>query len=347
VARRDANDRYFQLVMDRISIEPHLEMERAKAVMQIMRKTERAKIAKELNMAYADFHIKFIQSFIGSGADPFIFSSMDNMGFYEGQSLSQMGVSYKRLSRKWENKKRSLGLGTPEFFNFKNQMPETFGPPDVKNLSKSKLPKKTLKQYITQHWENIIKRKIGVFTADDIVVLNSKGQELRLTKGFISYATEAAKRWETHSARRGLDRADIAARDAYLDRVTKELKSSPFTRLKTASSSVVFNLKSKSHSESVLYETFSFGFRPLRSIQYRKLLTNRYQVELSTQFISVADNTAPMGYPLSKLTNNHTGAKGTNRAIRPTLGPLLHWYHKVKLPKVFRTSIGGRGVTPY
>ena len=108
------------------------------------------------------------------------------MGFYDGQSLSQMGVSYRRLSRKWENKKRSLGLGTPEFFSFKNQMPETFGPPDVKNLSKSKLPKKTLKQYITQHWENIIKRKIGVFTADDIVVLNSKGQELRLTKGFIS-----------------------------------------------------------------------------------------------------------------------------------------------------------------
>lgn len=91
-------------------------------------------------------------------------------------------------------------------------------------------------------------------------------------------------------------------------------------------------------------ERFSIGFRAFPKINFEAFTTNSgKQVELLKHLIPLSDNTAALGYPFAKLTNNHELAG--NRALRPTLVPLLNWYYRVKLPYVFKQFYKTKGLT--
>lgn len=94
-----------------------------------------------------------------------------------------------------------------------------------------------------------------------------------------------------------------------------------------------------------LTETFTIGFRAFPKLPNLKSLgkyTKQQDIKLIKLFVPLGSNTAAKGFPLSKLTNN-AEIQG-NRFLRPTVGPLLNWYYRVKLPHVFKQFYKTKGL---
>lgn len=97
-----------------------------------------------------------------------------------------------------------------------------------------------------------------------------------------------------------------------------------------------------------LTETFTIGFRAFTKLPNLRDLNSgkdAYQAALTKLFVPRAANSAANGLPLSKLLNNYGAAnqKGA-RPLRPTVGPLLNWYYRVKLPHVFKQFYKTKGL---
>lgn len=94
-----------------------------------------------------------------------------------------------------------------------------------------------------------------------------------------------------------------------------------------------------------LSETFTIGFRlfPALELDKSRDIFSNHQIEITKKLIPLSENTAANGYPLSKLTNNNEQYNNSG-SFRPTVGPLLNWYYRVKLPHVFKQFYKTKGL---
>lgn len=290
------NEQVFKRVRENISIDSVVSRKRAEKLVKLLSLSERRKLAEKFNRSLAHFKENFIKNFIGyDGTVGKIkdFSSRDKV---KDPKRGGIPFSWLKLSKQWENKKKRMGVQTPNFFKFGQSA-------NLKSKS-GKVPANrlamTLEQYVEANWSNIIEQRFGKIKSTDTIFKDAKGRDL----------TKAAANAKSAAKGKGVLGDDNPFAYLLKDRKT----DFQFTEEITIGFTAFGNYGSK-----------------LEQGENRAL-----SLELSKLFIPITENTQAKGFPLSKLTNNIEIDKPFRGPLRPTLVPLLQWYYQVKLPTILR-----------
>ncbi|WP_297922361.1 hypothetical protein [uncultured Agitococcus sp.] len=168
------NEQVFKKVRESISIDSVVSRKRAEKLVNLLSLSERRKLAEKFNRSLAHFKENFIKNFIGyDGTVGKIkdFSSRDKV---KDPKRGGIPFSWVKLSKQWENKKKRMGVQTPNFFKFGQSA-------NLKSKAgkvPANRPAMTLEQYIEANWSNIIEQRFGKIKSTDIIFKDAKGRDL-------------------------------------------------------------------------------------------------------------------------------------------------------------------------
>ncbi len=168
------NEQVFKRVRKNISIDSVVNRKRAEKLVKLLPLSERRKLAEKFNRSLTHFKENFIKNFIGY--DGTVGKIKDSSSHDKVKDPKRGGIpfSWVKLSKQWENKKKRMGVQTPNFFKFGQSA-------NLKSKAgkvPANRPAMTLEQYIEANWSNIIEQRFGKIKSTDIIFKDAKGRDL-------------------------------------------------------------------------------------------------------------------------------------------------------------------------